>query len=116
LHSLDELRIAVALLLTGAKIFESTKCCCGKIIDELGLYDLSSTKSADRLTRHSAINFILERLTRINLPSILESVGSTGYGRRPAGFTLGPWYKGLCLVWDATIVETFAWCHYKDNI
>ena len=27
--------------------------------------------------------------------------------------TLGPWYRGLSLVWDATVVDTFAHC--KDS-
>jgi len=45
LLSPDELRIAIALR-TGAKIFESTKCRCGKIIGEPGLHGLSCTKNA----------------------------------------------------------------------
>jgi len=32
----------------------------------------------------------------------------------PVGLTLGPWYRGLSLVWDATVVDTFAQGHYKD--
>jgi len=39
----------------------------------------------------------------------------TRNGRRPDGLTLGPWYKGLSLVWDATVVDTFAQGHYKDS-
>jgi len=42
-------------------------------------------------------------------------VGLTNDGRRPDGLTLGPWYKGLSLVWDATVVDTFAQGHYKDS-
>jgi len=30
-------------------------------------------------------------------------------------FNLGPWYRGRSLVWDATIVDTFAQDHYKDS-
>jgi len=72
LISPDELHIAIALR-TGAKIFESTKCRCGKIVDELGLHGLSCTKNAGLFPRHSAINSILKRsLTRIGLPSTLE--------------------------------------------
>jgi len=33
--------------------------------------------------------------------------------RRPDGLTLGPWYRGLSLVWDATVMDTFAQGHYK---
>jgi len=29
--------------------------------------------------------------------------------------TLGPWYRGLSLLWDATVVDTFAWGHCKDT-
>ena len=68
LLSPDELRIAIALR-TGAKIFESTKCRCGKIVDELGLHGLSCTKNAGSCPRHSTINSILKRsLTLIGLP------------------------------------------------
>ena len=42
LLSPDEFRIAIAFQ-TGAKIFESTKCRCGKIVNELGLHGLSGT-------------------------------------------------------------------------
>jgi len=45
----------------------------------------------------------------------LEPVGLTNDGRRPDGLTLGPWYRGLSLVWDATVVDTFAQGHYKDS-
>jgi len=29
--------------------------------------------------------------------------------------TLGSWYRGLSLVWDAMVVDTFARGHYKDT-
>ena len=115
LLSPDELRIAISLR-TGAKIFESSKCRCGKVVDEVDLHGLSCTKNAGRFPRHSAINSILKRLlTRIGLPFTLEPVGLTNDGRRPHGLTLGPWYRGLSLVWDATVVDTFAQGHYKDS-
>jgi len=89
LLSPDELCIATALR-TGAKIFESTKCHCAKVVDELGLHGLSCTKNANPFPRHSAISSILKKsLTRIGLPSTLEPVGLTNYGR-PNGLTLGP--------------------------
>jgi len=90
LLSPDELCIAIALR-TGAKIFESSRCRCGKVVDELGLHGLSCTKNAGRFPRHSAINSILKRLlTCIGLPSTFEPVGLTNDGRRPDGLTLGP--------------------------
>jgi len=42
-------------------------------------------------------------------------MGLTNDGRRPDGLTLGPWYRGLSLVWDATVVDTFAQGHYKGS-
>jgi len=42
-------------------------------------------------------------------------VGLTNDGRRPDGLTLGPWYRGLSLVWDTTVVDTFAQGHYKGS-
>jgi len=111
----DELCIAIALQ-TDAKIFESTKCRCDKIVDELGLHGLSCTKNTGRFPRHSAINSVLKMsLTYIGLPSTLEPVGLTNDGKRSDGLTLGPCYRGLNLVWDATVVDTFAQGHYKDS-
>ena len=64
----------------------------------------------------SSIYSILKRqLTCIGLPSTLEPVSLTNDGRRPDGLILGPWYSGLSLVWDATVVDTFAHGHYKDS-
>jgi len=66
------------------------------------------TKNADHFPRNSAFNSFLKRLlTCINL-STLEPVGLTGDRKRPDGLTLGPWYNGLSLVWDAIVVDTFA--------
>jgi len=111
LLSPDELRIAIALR-TGANIFESMECRCGKLVDRLGLHGLSCIENAGRFPRHSAINSILKRsLTRIGLPFVLEPVGLTK-DRRPDGLTLNPWYRGRSLVWDATVVDTFAESHY----
>jgi len=39
----------------------------------------------------------------------------TGDRKRPDGLTLDAWYQGQSLVWDATFVDTFAQCHYKDS-
>jgi len=69
-------------------------------------------KNAGRFPRHSAINSILKRsLTRIGLPSVLESIGLTK-DRRPDVLTLNPWYRSRSLAWDATVVDTFAESHY----
>jgi len=89
----------------------SMNCRCGKFVDRLGLHGLSCIKNAGRFPRHSAINPILKRsLTHIGL-SVLEPVGLMR-DRRPDGLTLNPWYKGSSLVWNATVVDTFAESHY----
>jgi len=44
----------------------------------------------------------------MNLTSTLEPASLTKDGRRPNGLILGLWYKGLGLVWHATVVDTFA--------
>ena len=89
LISPDKLRIAITLWI-GAKIFESTKCRCGKSVDELGSM-ASPVLKMQAFPRHSAINSILKRsLTCSNLPSTLELVGLTNDGRRPDGLTLSP--------------------------
>jgi len=86
------------------------------MVDELGLHGLSCDKNAGRFPRHSAINSILKRsLTCIDLPSTLEPVGLTNDGRRPDGVTLCPWSRRRSLVWDKTVVDTFAQGHYKDS-
>jgi len=82
----DELRIAIALR-NGAKILESSRCRCGKVVDEVGLHGLSCTKNAGRFPRHSAINSILKMsLTRIGLSSTLEPVGLTNDYDRSGGW------------------------------
>jgi len=69
LLSPDELRIVIDLR-TGANIFQSTECHCGKFVDRLELHGLFCIKNAGCFPRHSAINSILKRsLTRIGLPS-----------------------------------------------
>jgi len=54
-------------------------------------------------------------LTHIGLPSLLEPNGLT-MDKRPNGLTLNPWYKGRSLVWDVTVVDTFAESHYVVSV
>jgi len=49
----DELHIAITLQ-SGAIIFKSTECCCGKFIDRLGLRGLSYVKNTGCFLGHSA--------------------------------------------------------------
>ena len=105
---LAELHSTIALQ-TGAKIFESTKCHYGKFVDRLWSLCI---KNAAGLPKHSAINSILKRsLTHISFPSTLEPVDLKRDGKRLNGSTLSPWHRGLSLVWDVTIEDTFARSH-----
>ena len=108
----DELRIAVAHRI-GAKIIERTPCKCGTQIDETALHPLSCRLQEGRFPRHGAINDIIRRaLIKAGIPSVLEPTGLHRVdGRRPDGITLFPWKSGKCLVWDATVVDTFSASH-----
>ena len=55
-------------------------------------------------------------MTCIGLPSVLEPACLTKDKRRPDGLTLNPWYRGRSLVWDATVVDTFAESHYTVSV
>jgi len=52
---------------------------------------------------------VLRSLIRAGTPSIREPAGLTRLdGKRPDGQTLIPWNNGRSLIWDVTIVDTFA--------
>ena len=90
LLSPDELRIAIALP-TGANIFESTECLCGKLVDSLGLHGLFCIKNVSCCPRHSAINSILKQsLTHIGL---LLSLSPLAW-RKIEGSMVSPWTPG----------------------
>jgi len=98
----------------GPKSLKAQNVAAAKLLISWG--SMACTKNAGCFPRHLAINSILKRsLTRTGLPSTLEPVDLTNNGRRPDGLTLGPWYRGRSLVWDTTVVDTFAQGHYKDS-
>ena len=105
----EEIRVATGLRL-GLKICEPHRCVCGGIVDGRGLHSLSCKKVGGRQQRHAEINDIIWRgLTRANIQSVKEPPGlSRQDGKRPDGMTLIPWRRGKCLVWDATVYDTFA--------
>ena len=65
--------------------------------------------------RHSEINAIINKaLTACQVPSQLEPLGlCRADGKRPDGATLIPWRLGKSLIWDATVVDTFATSHVQ---
>jgi hypothetical protein len=83
-------------------------CKCNAKEDEIAIHGLSCSKSSGRFSRHTEINFIINRcLTSIHVNSNLEPNGPfRDDGKRPDGMTLVPWIKGQPLVWDVTIVDT----------
>ena len=106
------MRIACALRL-GSKVCEPHTCVCGASADSMGHHGLSCNKSAGRHSRHSQVNDIICRaLTTANIAAHREPTGMfRSDGKRPDGITLVPWRRGKCMVWDATIVDTFAASH-----
>ena len=100
-------------LRVGSDLCQPHNCRCGGVADKEGHHPLSCRFSTGRSARHAAVNDVVKRaLVGCGVPSSLEPTGiSRGDGKRPDGITLFPWKNGRCLVWDATIVDTFADTH-----
>ena len=96
-------------LRTGAKIFESYLCRCGKTVHENGYHLLSCRFNEGRHPRHSAMNdIIFIALKSAWIASALEPVGlDRGDGKRPDGITTFAFSHGKSLCWDATCVNTY---------
>ena len=111
----ETLRTAVSYRV-GSDICLPHPCRCGGTVDRRGLHPLSCKFSAGRIPRHSAINDVVKRaLSGCGIPSLLEPVGiNRGDGGRPDGITLFPFHRGRCLVWDATVSDTYAGSHVLD--
>ena len=64
--------------------------------------------SKGRLPRHAECNEIISRaFNSAHLPSTLEPRGiARSDGKRPDGMTLVPWFRGQCVVWDFTCVDS----------
>ena len=105
----DTVRIAVCLRL-GSKSCEPHTCICGNAVDARGLHGLSCKKVPGKHHRHSMLNDVIMRACNsAGFQSVKEPVGLTrSDGRRPDGATIIPWSRGLGLVWDVTISDTFA--------
>ena len=105
----EEMRVAVGLRL-GAVICAPHACACGTMVSARGSHGLACSLGFGRQARHSTINdIVLRSLIRAGIPSIREPVGLTRLdGKRPDGQTLIPWKSGRSLIWDVTIIDTFA--------
>ena len=108
----EEVRVAAGLRL-GSQLCRPHTCRCGASVESPGLHGLSCARSAGRHSRHAALNNIFRHtLSAASIPASLEPHGLVrGDGKRPDGATHIPWRRGRCLVWDATVVDTFAACH-----
>ena len=105
----EALRVAVGLRL-GANICEPHTCACGAMVTARGEHGLSCSLGFGRMARHGALNDLICRaLNKAGFPAVKEPQGILrSDGKRPDGITLIPWRAGRSLVWDATVVDTFA--------
>jgi len=90
------------------------ECCCSKLVDRLGLHGFSCIKNAGRFPRHSSINSI----PKGHWPPFVSCLSwSLLAWQRIGGLMVWLWTPGTrdlgrSLIWDATIVDTFAQSHY----
>ena len=66
------------------------------MVDWYGLHGLSSTKGADRFSRHATLNSLIRQtLGSVDLSSMLETlVLYRTDGKRPHGVAMTPWEMG----------------------
>jgi len=101
----------------GSPVVLDHVCVCGVHVLPNGHHGLSCRRSAGRNTRHTAINGILARaFASADVPTLLEPLGLLmGDGKRPDVFTLLPWAKRRCLLWDFTCPDTLAPSHINKS-
>jgi len=112
----ETFRIAAALRI-GGDVCTPHTCPCGAAVTSDGHHGLSCMKSAGRLSRHGAINDVIQRaLKTAEIPTIKEPSGcSRSDGKKPDGLTLIPWKSGKCLIWDFSCRDTFAPSYVKGS-
>jgi hypothetical protein len=105
----QELMIAVAIR-TGCSLTAKHKCLnCPDFIEEDGLHGLCCQKGVvGRAARHKGLNlWLANTLKSIDVGSRLEPE-DLWRGKRPDGVSVLPWANGLRVVWDFTIIDSFA--------
>ena len=72
--------------------------------------DFHSKRSTGRSTRHHPMNTaIWWALKHANVPATKEPMGQLRCDEKGLDdFTLVPWQRGCCLIWDVSVVETLA--------
>ena len=99
----NQLQVAVGIRLGSPVTYRHT-CVCGAVADDLGLHALACKHTRSRHARHTSLNKIISQALRAaGVPCALEPLSlSRSDGKRPDGWTLTPWTRGKCLIWDAT--------------
>ncbi|KAG1652786.1 Retrotransposable element SLACS protein [Nymphon striatum] len=105
----EAFRIGIGLRI-GTALCQPHKCRCGSTVDARGLHPLSCKYSEGRFPRHGAINDIVKHALGVaGFPSQLEPVElDRGDGKRPDGLTTFSYKMGKSMVWDVTVVDSYA--------
>lgn len=115
LLSLDELRFSITLRV-GADICRGLRCSCSRPVNLTGLLGLSCHLNVGHFTHHTGLNLTIKQpLTRINVLSVLELSRLSRIDEKILdGLALCPWLMGRCLIWNATICNSFVPSHILD--
>jgi hypothetical protein len=105
-------RLAVGLRL-GLPLFPQYNCRCKekRLVDTYGRHPLSCKAAAQsKQKRHYLINDVIRRvLGQAGIPCTMEpSHLAVADDKRPDGLSNLPWWRGRHLIWDATVVDSYA--------
>ena len=110
-HKMDNevVRIAIGLRL-GVPLCPPHRCSqCGAQVDEFGRHGLSCPKKEERYAQVGSI--VRDCLDSLSVSHCESSDYREASGNSSEGTKLTPWRCGQCLVWDVTVVDTFASYH-----
>jgi hypothetical protein len=105
-------RLAVGLRL-GMPLVNDHNCRCASSVraDRFGRHSLSCKSAAQsRSLRHYTLNDVVRRaLAQAGVQCTMEPAHlAVNDGKRPDGLTNLPWWRGKHLIWDATVVDSYA--------